>query len=231
MAASRYDITVELGSRFTWHIVWTDADPTAPDNVAKDIPKDLTDYTARMQIRARADSAGDPLLALTTEALFGDTGIALGGAEGTILVTIQSDDTANLNGLTSAVYDLEILDENDEPQRLLEGGISIKKEVTRGEFASVGVPPVASGFRGKSVSVSSNYEMQPGDVCVRVRAGNLTITLPPIEIGICMSVFLSSPDLFAFTVEAAGNDGFLVTPVPGTQFMFISNGGSLWYSF
>lgn len=89
------------------------------------LPIDLTDYTARMQIRADIDSTA-ALLSLTTE----NGGITLGDEDGTITLYIAADVTEEIDW-DCAVYDLELVTDDDIVTRLLQGRITISKETTR----------------------------------------------------------------------------------------------------
>jgi hypothetical protein len=88
-------------------------------------PKNLTNYTARMQIREDIEDAS-PLISLTSVA--GD--IVIDTANAGITVTIAADDTEDLD-FDEAVYDLELEDVNGVVTRLLEGSVFLSDEVTR----------------------------------------------------------------------------------------------------
>lgn len=115
MAAGSYNITIEQGATFSLVVTWEDSAGSAVD---------LTGRTARMQIRDRV-AATDTLIELTTE----NGRIALGGAAGTITLTITAADTAALD-FRSGVYDLEIVN-GAVVDRILEGEVELNKEVTR----------------------------------------------------------------------------------------------------
>ena len=87
-------------------------------------PVNLTGYTARMNIRSTVDAA-TILHTLTTE----NSGIALGGAAGTVDLLISATDTA-LFTFGTAVYDLELIS-GTVVTRLLSGNVTLSKEVTR----------------------------------------------------------------------------------------------------
>ena len=87
-------------------------------------PFDLTGYSARMQVRATIASAS-ALIDLTSP-----TGIVLGGTAGTIQVIITAAATAAL-AISEGVYDLELIDAASAVRRLLEGTVTVAKEVTR----------------------------------------------------------------------------------------------------
>lgn len=88
-------------------------------------PKDLTNYTARMQIREDVDSTST-LVSLTSTG--GD--IAIVAADAKITITIATTVTAALD-FETAVYDLELVDASGEATRILEGEVTLSKEVTR----------------------------------------------------------------------------------------------------
>lgn len=117
MVALQRQITIEQGATFKKTITWKDGDGT---------PKDLTGFTARMQVRASHDS--------TTKLIdISSTGgeITLGGAAGTIVIVIPKDTTAALSAPVLGVWDLELEDSANFVTRLVEGQARITPEVTR----------------------------------------------------------------------------------------------------
>lgn len=116
MAAVVNNIYIEQGATFQLNLLWKDS-AGAPIN--------LTGYTARMQVRHKIN---DPtaLLSLTTE----NSGIALGGAAGTINIVATAALTTTLTE-KSGVYDLELVASNGVVTRLLQGVVTISPEVTR----------------------------------------------------------------------------------------------------
>ena len=88
-------------------------------------PKDLTDWTARMQIREKIDDIA-PLVSLTSDA--GDIVISIPDAR--ITFTIGTTTTEGLD-FVEGVYDLELVDPAGEAITLLEGKVTLRKEVTR----------------------------------------------------------------------------------------------------
>lgn len=87
------------------------------------VPIDLTGYTARMQIR---DVDSNALLhSLTTE----DGGLTLGGAAGTIALSISATDTAAFEW-TTGKYDLELVAPSGFVTSLLAGSVVVTAEVT-----------------------------------------------------------------------------------------------------
>ena len=116
MAAAQYDILIEQGATFQKLLTWKDESGAAID---------LTDYTARMQVRLKKDSTS-ALLSATTENGY----ITLGGTAGTIDIEIPATVTADLS-FTRAVYDLELVSSGGIVTRLIEGAVGLSKEVTR----------------------------------------------------------------------------------------------------
>lgn len=116
-AAQVYDYTVEQGTTFRRTITWYNDD-------AQTVLRDLTGYTARMQIRPTVAST-DVLLSLTNTA-----GITLGGTAGTIAIVMTDAQTAAFT-FTTAVYDLEMITPSGDVIRLIKGTLTLDKEVTR----------------------------------------------------------------------------------------------------
>lgn len=113
--AKGYDLCLQQGATFRRVIRWK----------ADGALVDLTGYTARMQIRATAEAA-TTLLDLTTE----NNRIALGGAAGTITLSISATDTAALPA-GRAVYDLELVAPDGTVTNLLGGVATIPRNITR----------------------------------------------------------------------------------------------------
>ncbi len=114
MAAGKLNLTIEQGARFQRTWVWKDTDGTA---------KDLTSYTAELQIRETKDAAGS---------LYdSDTGsdITITPATGTIAIDIPTATTAAFT-FDRAVWALE-LTLSGEVTRLLEGWVDLSKEVVK----------------------------------------------------------------------------------------------------
>lgn len=116
MAAGTYDFEIEQGTTFNKEFIWKDVNGD---------PVNLSGYTARMQVRGTVSSA-DVLLSMTTE----NSRITLGGAAGTIDLDLTAADTAGITW-RRGVYDLELVSSNGTVTRLLQGVITISREVTR----------------------------------------------------------------------------------------------------
>jgi tRNA threonylcarbamoyladenosine modification (KEOPS) complex Pcc1 subunit len=111
-----YNISCDQGATFSRVITWTDSARS---------PYNITGYTARMHVRSNV-TANTTAITLTTA----NSRITLGGAAGTVTLTIAATDTANLTaGLY--VYDLELVSSANVVTRLIEGNFNVKAEVTR----------------------------------------------------------------------------------------------------
>jgi hypothetical protein len=115
MAATTYDILIEQGATYSQVITYKD----------NGVAVNLTGYTARMQVRSTLESA-TTVVELTTA----NGRIALGGAAGTITLTISATDTAALTA-GRGVYDLELVSGSGIVTRLLQGVATISRNVTR----------------------------------------------------------------------------------------------------
>lgn len=113
---NRHDFIIKKGATFSKELRWKDENGT---------PINLTGYIARMQIRETVEST-TTIVDLTTE----NGRIALGGALGTITLTISATDTMSITQ-SSAVYDLELVAGGGLVTRLLEGDVLFTDNVTR----------------------------------------------------------------------------------------------------
>jgi hypothetical protein len=118
MTAGIWNITIEQGATFDRSVTWNDSNGN---------PVPLAGLTARMHIRHKLADA-NPILVLTTE----NGGITL-TSPGAVSLFISSTDTAALT-IKTGVYDLEIVDPSDTPERVtrfLSGMVTVIPEVTR----------------------------------------------------------------------------------------------------
>ena len=115
MSATTYDILIEQGATYSQVITYKESG----------VAVNLTGYTARMQVRSTLESAST-IVELTTA----NSRIALGGAAGTITLTISATDTAALTA-GRGVYDLELVSGSGIVTRLLQGVATISRNVTR----------------------------------------------------------------------------------------------------
>ena len=116
MSAAKLMLKIEQGATFRQSFNWA----------ANGSPVNLTGYTARMQMR---DPIGSPIIIheLTTE----NGGITFSDVlAGKIELFISDADTSAFK-FDSCVYDLEMIAPNSDVIRLLEGEITLSKEVTR----------------------------------------------------------------------------------------------------
>lgn len=117
MSAATYDFEIEQGSTLIRPIVWKDSSGN---------PINLSGYSAKMQVR-QSVSSDDVLLELSTA----NGKITLGTTNGTITLVLTATETAAIQW-RSGRYDLELTSSGSVVTRLLQGVISISKEVTRG---------------------------------------------------------------------------------------------------
>jgi len=94
--------------------------------LAATTPIDLSGCTARMHVRAQIDDA-ETLIELTEA---NGRALVTDAVNGEVTLLIDAEDTAALD-FTSAVYDLEIEYSNGFVDRVLQGSVKLKKEVTR----------------------------------------------------------------------------------------------------
>lgn len=114
----RYNFTLRQGGTFVRDITYQTGSPA--------VAVDITGYTARMQLRASL-TATATLIELTTE----NSRIVLTDpTNGIFQLTIAAVDTAALDFVT-AVYDLELIAPGGAVTPLLEGVVTLSKEVTR----------------------------------------------------------------------------------------------------
>lgn len=113
---NQHNIVIKKGATFTKQLRWKDANGAVIN---------LTGYTARMQIRETVDSASF-IIELTNA----NSRITLGGALGTITLTISAADTMSIVQ-NSGVYDLEIVSASGVVTRLIEGEVLITNNATR----------------------------------------------------------------------------------------------------
>lgn len=118
MAAGSYNIVCDQGATFGLSMTYKDANGAIIN---------LTTYTARMQVRSKA-SAPTTILSLTSSP---GAGITLGGAAGTIVISISASSTAALEP-GDYVYDLELVNTTSSAvTRLIQGKFKVSAEVTR----------------------------------------------------------------------------------------------------
>ena len=86
----------------------------------------LNSYSsAEMDLRKNPESSSVVITLTTT-----NSRISLGGAAGTVTLTISASDTANLTA-EDGVYDLELTDSGGNVFRILEGTFSVRRNISR----------------------------------------------------------------------------------------------------
>lgn len=116
MTASIYDFELEQGATSRKIIVWTDSNGTL---------RDLTGYSARMQIRQYVGS-DVVLFELSTT----NGKIVISPVDGEIALYFSAIDTEKMTWRRGK-YDLELVSVSGEVTRLLQGKITISPEITR----------------------------------------------------------------------------------------------------
>jgi hypothetical protein len=112
-----YNIVADQGATLHETVVWKDSART---------PINVTNYTARMQVRSAIDSE-QVVLSLTTE----NGRISVLGAEGRFDMTVSAIDMTSVEA-GKYVYDLEIVaPATGVVDRLIQGNFIIRGEVTR----------------------------------------------------------------------------------------------------
>lgn len=114
MTAYSFDFEIKQGSTLSFYLLWKDN---------ADAVISLSGYTARMKIKAFPGSS-TTILSLTSS-----SGLTITGASGRIDVLISATQTAAMD-FTSVYYDLEVEDGGGVVTRLLQGTVSLNKEVT-----------------------------------------------------------------------------------------------------
>mgnify|MGYP003504288579 CR=1 FL=1 len=116
MSAAVYDFTIEQGTTHRMSFLWEDSEGA---------PINLTDYTARMQAR-KAFNADEKMIAATTE----NGMITLIPLTGEVQIELPEDITTTFIW-PQALYDLELVSLDGTVTRLVQGLITISREVTR----------------------------------------------------------------------------------------------------
>ena len=116
MTAGLANLVLEQGSTFVKTLTWYDE----LGNL-----RNLTGYSAELQVRFEAE---DEVLLYSANTTTGE--IVLGGALGTIVITIPAAATLALDFI-KAKYDLLLTSGAGVKTRLIEGAITLSKGVTR----------------------------------------------------------------------------------------------------
>ena len=120
MIAGTYNIYCEQGTTFMRVLT-----VLVPDQVDPEIttPYDLSNHTARMQVRRTIDSP--KMVELTTQ----NGGLTIDDDNGSITIQMADEVTASLT--SSGVYDLEIIDSIGRVSRVVQGAFTLNPEVTK----------------------------------------------------------------------------------------------------
>lgn len=116
MPAASYDFEIEQGATFVKVVTWKDD---------LGVARNLTGCTARLQARASLSSV-DTLIDLASP----NTGLVITPLTGTITITLSATETAAFTW-KRAKYDLELMDAAGFVTRLIQGEITVSKEVTK----------------------------------------------------------------------------------------------------
>lgn len=115
--AGLYNPTIEQGATWERVIYWKDENGALVD---------LSGYTAAATFRSSIEDA-TAIIELST----GGSGIVLGGAAGTITLTMTAAQTAALTAPDQGVWQLEMNNGSGVITRLLEGRYIVSREVVR----------------------------------------------------------------------------------------------------
>ena len=110
MSAGKYDLTIDQGSDFAITLTITKSGSAV----------NLTDYTARAHIRATKESANYVPFTMT----FPDR------SAGKLTLTLTSTASSNM-AAGQYLYDLEITSGADVVTRIIEGKVTLNREITR----------------------------------------------------------------------------------------------------
>ena len=116
MAAATHDFIIEQGVTTSKAFIWKDS---AGDVI------DLTGYSARMQIRESLASNSTLLSATNANGQ-----LVIAAADGKVTLTLTATETAALT-FTSGLYDLELVSSGGTVTRLVQGTVTLSKEITR----------------------------------------------------------------------------------------------------
>jgi hypothetical protein len=113
--AKLLNLNIEQGATWGHKVTWLEIDTNNPI--------DLTEYSARMQVRQY--TYGDVIIELTS-----DNGkVVLGGTAGTIELALTAEETSSLP-VGELKYDLELV-KSTEVTRFLMGTITVDAEITK----------------------------------------------------------------------------------------------------
>jgi hypothetical protein len=128
MMAGWYNFTIEQGATVNFELTYKDSSGN---------PIDLTDYSARMQIK-NARGGNQTYISLSSNLATDGTGLNMSGStetkspvSGSIGVYISAHSSSRLS-FSEGYYDIELVSGSQYPYviRLLEGKVKLSKEVT-----------------------------------------------------------------------------------------------------
>lgn len=128
MLPATINLILKQGATYNKAVIYCNYDPNNPPTF-KGAPKDLTGYTAKMQVRSGPDD--DAVLLELTHVSTTSGQIILGGATGVVQISIPNSKVKTLT-FAKAEYDL-FLFYTGVAIPLLEGEISLKRAITRYE--------------------------------------------------------------------------------------------------
>jgi hypothetical protein len=118
MPAAKLNLAIDQGATFKHVMSLKAGSATSP-------AMDLTGYKARMQVRPELAS-DEVLIELTTE----NGRITITPSIGELMLKLTPAETTALS-FSKAVYDLELESLNGDVTRLLQGNVSLSRQVTR----------------------------------------------------------------------------------------------------
>lgn len=124
MSTKPYKLTIDQGATFSVSIVWKNSDGTV---------KDLTGYTAKMQIRENYSEV-NPLETLSTsngEIVITDNTIVMSLPPSRTSAIPVDTGQSSIPPKSKYVYDLELTDTANNVTRLLYGAVEVTAEVTK----------------------------------------------------------------------------------------------------
>lgn len=121
MSAGRYSFTINQGTTIEFEVVYKDSELN---------PVNISDFHSRMQIRPDyADFTDEVNICLSSSLDVDGSGLYMNGPSGSIVVYMSAAKTEEFN-FDEGLYDLELYS-GSFVERLLEGKVKIRREVTR----------------------------------------------------------------------------------------------------
>lgn len=108
--ATKANLIIDQGTTFSSTVTLTDTNGD---------PIDLSDYTGAAQMRKSYTSSSRTVFT-----------VSLGGANGTITLSLSANATANIDG-GRYLYDVELTDSSSKVSRVFEGIVTVNPNITR----------------------------------------------------------------------------------------------------